>query len=200
VLFDLVAGKPVPIEFPPCTPTKADEPGQCDIWQAATAPNAPLVAVMQGAGALHLVDMETGKIVRQFEGWKGRAPIAFSGDGSRLVSLRESSSDSVFAQVKVWDVATGKALSISGVTPADYSLLRVNTDGSRLLLSAAESYDIDDRRFAMWETLSPIGNETPKQAVARICKLHGDGGLKLSDEERGLLPSRFARSNDICAW
>lgn len=81
------------------------------VLMAAFSPDHKLLA-LPGRAAVSLVDLATGQPVRKLEGEGGtRLPaVAFSDDGKQLVGMGGRGE-----WVRVWDVATGKAIKQLGV-------------------------------------------------------------------------------------
>jgi WD40 repeat protein len=133
-------------------------------------------------GQIDILDMATGRRVRQLSGPKGRVKaVAFSPDGARLVS---GNSDGVIC---VWDLATGSLLATSrGHAGAVYSV-SYHPDGRRIASGGA------DGSIVIWqaESLEPLltlrGHTSYVHAVAfspdgtLLASGSGDGTVRLWD-------------------
>jgi WD40 repeat protein len=94
------------------TPDRVIQIPTSSVWRIAYSPDGKQLAVTTGDWTrkgdrqvnclVRLLDVETGKEVRRFEGHTDQiVSVAFSPDGKRLLSASDDKS------VRVWDVATG---------------------------------------------------------------------------------------------
>lgn len=117
-------------------------------WVAFT-PDGKAIAVTSQGDTIHLIDFESGKLVRNFSnanpesslgpGWTGVLGIAFSPDGKQIASGGfVNDRGSYFA--RLWDVESGKELRrfMHGKTSYGIPSLAFSTDGKTL---ATRSHD-----------------------------------------------------------
>jgi RNA polymerase sigma factor (sigma-70 family) len=110
---DAASGAPLrKIDLPPTNQWSMNE------WVAFT-PDGKAIAVTSQGGVIHLIDVETGKTIRDFSnanpesslgpGWTSVLGIAFSPDG-KLMASGGFVNDKGNYFARLWDVATGKEL------------------------------------------------------------------------------------------
>jgi RNA polymerase sigma factor (sigma-70 family) len=119
-------------------------PGNERVGPIALSPDGQTLAAGGSDGAIHLLDLRTGKAVRRLVGHpEDVSSLAFSPDGKRLASGRHFDYPRRHGQdnpIQFWDVATGKELRL--LTGHKDTVLSVafSPDG-KTLASGAERYD-----------------------------------------------------------
>lgn len=104
-----------------------------DIWSVAFSPDGSLLASGDQFGQIHLVDPNTGKYIKRFEGHSGRVvSISFSAD------MRTFASGSIDGTLYIWDIASGEKKHTS--------------DGFFNPLTSAGSFGVspDGKTIALW--------------------------------------------------
>jgi WD40 repeat protein len=107
-------------------------PGTIAAMLAAISPDAKLAAVPAGA-KVKLIDLGTGKEVRELDGGNNQSSLAFSPDGKLLVAMHGRGD-----RLTVWDVAAGKKLREVGKAAAPAAggaVVLVNRFGADLAIS-----------------------------------------------------------------
>lgn len=165
----------------------------------AVSPIAGLAAVAGAEGAVQLVDLETGEIVRTLEGGPvaARRRLAFASNGSRL-ALR---TQEILATYVVWDVASG-ALLLEGnardrggvcVTPGGQRFL--TGDGRELIVVDVAGGAILHRLAGEhWGFIQEIG----ASADGRWIATGGDDGVMQLWDAESMEPIRAVRG--LGAW
>jgi WD40 repeat protein/tRNA A-37 threonylcarbamoyl transferase component Bud32 len=102
-------------------------------WTVAFSPDGQMLATAGDDPLVHVWDVGTGKLIRQFEQDLGNAVwgLEFSPDGKMLaVSGGDSAS--------LWDVATGAQIGPKLAAGSRESMLDLSPDGSRLLITSGD--------------------------------------------------------------
>lgn len=129
------------------------------VRSVAFSPDGRCLASKTWDGTIKLWDVTTGKELTTFAGGEGADAIAFSPDGSRLVS--QSSGDTAQKHmIDIWDVATGKELHLneSALVSASHWLAirehRISPDQQRIA-------ETDFTRIFMVPTITQLDLAAP---------------------------------------
>jgi WD40 repeat protein len=125
--------------------------------------------------------------------------LAFSADGTRLVSRRHGFHDDL-KRVQLWNVASGRLLLTFDTHPIGVNSVAFSPDGKRALVGGAP-FDLGgsaDRRFSLWDTAtgrlihSFDGHSGGGTSVAfthdgRVLSTSNDGTVRVWQSETGAL-------------
>lgn len=141
-------------------------------WSSSVAFSPDGKHILFGGGSVQMFDAESGKLVRDFSGWKDRyeanhvPSVAFSPDGARVLA-------GIFGNVTVYDTA-------SGDTVVEFPAARamapdISADGLRLLSASP------DGSIALWDAtngkyLRAIGTDKARCDKCRL-SFSADGKL-----------------------
>lgn len=101
-------------------------------WSVAFSPDGK--TIVSGGWTIEFFDVQTGKMLRRYEGHSGRIDsVAFSPDGKRVVS---GGGDS---KVKVWEVGTGRLLHLLDAHTGRVNSVAFSLDGKRIISASADS-------------------------------------------------------------
>jgi WD40 repeat protein len=111
---------------------------------ALVSPDQTILAILDGAGALHLLDLPSGKKRKSIKAHAGgSSAIAFSPNSELLLTCGGE------ASVKLWNVATGKQVAEFSDAPADRQMPEsYESDGYTLRCAAAAG---DNKTFLVGE-------------------------------------------------
>jgi WD40 repeat protein/tRNA A-37 threonylcarbamoyl transferase component Bud32 len=143
-------------------------------WSIAVSPNGRSAVFGAGEKDLRLINLETGRVLRSFEGHTGMvSAVTFSSDGRRVLS------GGADGTVRLWDIESGKeVVPRPGHTFALQSVA-LSGDGRYVLTGGA------DKTVRLWDLASnPAGRE-----VRRFEPQHGGTVRKVAlspDGRRGL--------------
>ncbi|RKS06276.1 serine/threonine protein kinase [Nocardiopsis sp. Huas11] len=124
-------------EFP-SSPATAQDASFDPIYQAAFAPDRPIVAVHDGAQGIVLHDLASDETVIEISVPNTVHGLAFTPDGSQLLSSGSTFTDDVTGG-RVWDAETGEEVT-SGATVL-YAEVTVHPDGETIVTAETEADD-----------------------------------------------------------
>lgn len=162
----------------------------------ALGPAVNLFAYVSDDDTIHLVSTIDGKEEHAISTAGGAMDaLTFSSDGARLAGVRSGPGGE--DEIWTWDVASGQLLSRTGpISDWAYAgLFQLQGKGRRVLLEAG----YEDPAVQVWESLGPAG-ETPRQALARVCKVRPQGAMMLNDLDMLALPDTAPKESDLCKW
>lgn len=108
------------------------------IEHASFSPDGQLLAFSVGDGSVHLVDMQTGEDVRQFQLNSLRVnAVSFTPDEARLILAAAGGFPE--QNVLLWDAQTGEMLTVLAGHTAPVTAAAWNTDGDVLVTASADS-------------------------------------------------------------
>jgi WD40 repeat protein len=168
----------------------------------AIHPRVPRVA-FGGWGAVHVLDLATGKAVGRFSHFQGHSrvtAIAYSPDGDLLASAGEERS------IIVWDADSGKILLTIRGYREGVDGLAFSPDGKRLATAgrgeSIELWDVDGLRAKIRDRPRPAGPTGPKPPPAdrRVLKGHADWVWAVVVTPDGKTVASCGRDETVRLW
>ena len=112
-----------------------------NVLHPVVSPDGGWLATPTGDGIVRLWSVETGRLVRKWKAhrryvWK----IAFSSDGTRLVSFNGAAGRGERRKLRMWDTATGKRVWSKGVSDGGRSLVAFSDDGTSVVYVSGHEF------------------------------------------------------------